>query len=84
MNEIMNQLNYVLEHYLKLYKVVQIKLRHKPLITLSSDEVEKYIAEIEKENEIEAEKKKQAKQIGSTTTTTSTLATQTSKKEQKK
>ncbi|CAF4092887.1 unnamed protein product [Rotaria sordida] len=59
-------------------------LRHKPLITLSADEVEKYIAEIEKENEIEAEKKKQAKQIGSTTTTTSTLATQTSKKEQKK
>ena len=56
-------------------------VRHKPLKTLSHEEVEKYIAEIEKENEIEAEKKKQAKQMGSTTTTQPTLTTQTSKKE---
>jgi hypothetical protein len=55
--------------------------RHKQLKTLSSEEVEKYIAEIEKENEIEAEKKKQAKQIGGTTTAPPTLTTQTSKKE---
>jgi hypothetical protein len=56
-------------------------IRHKPLKTLSPEEVEKYIAEIDKENEIEAEKKKQAKQIGSTTTATPTLTTQTSKKD---
>lgn len=59
---------------------IAVMIRHKPLKTLSSEEVEKYIAEIEKENEIEAEKKKQAKQMGSTTTAPG-LTTQTSKKE---
>ena len=51
---------------------IAVMIRHRPLKTLTSDEVEKYIAEIEKENEIEAEKKKQAKQIGVTTTISST------------
>ena len=60
---------------------IAVMMRHKPLKTLSSDEVEKYIAEIEKENEIEAEKKKQAKQIGGTTTAPPTLTTQASKKD---
>ena len=65
---------------------IAVMVRHKALRTLSSEEVEKYIAEIEKENEIEAEKKKQAKQIGGgagATTTQPTLTTQSSKKEWK-
>ena len=62
---------------------IAVMVRHKALRTLSTDEVDKYIAEIDKENEMEAEKKKQAKQLGGATTAAAApvTTTQTSKKD---